>query len=314
MNYYDSELQRMQKEIMEKKRLSAQLSDLLLQQAELEQKVTELGKVKQEEQEDVDRLQKGSLAVFFYKATGKIDEKLSKEQAEAYAAAVKYAAAERELEGVNYDIAECRRRLSELQWIEREYQRMIEEKAKQIKAENGPVVEQILQLERQIFFLQNQKKEIDEAINAGQTARSISQKILGDLQSAKDWGTWDLIGGGLITDMMKYDKLNSAQSNVQDLQTALRNFRTELADVKEGISADIHLEIGDFLHFTDYFFDGLFTDWMVYDRISESKTRAENTCRQIETVLEKLHILLDENAEEHERLAEELEEKIVSAK
>lgn len=314
MNYYDSELQRMQKEILEKKRLSAQLSDLLLQQAELEQKVTELGKVKQEEQEDVDRLQKGSLAVFFYKATGKIDEKLSKEQAEAYAAAVKYAAAERELEGVNYDIAECRRRLSELQWIEREYQRMIEEKAKQIKAENGPVVEQILQLERQIFFLQNQKKEIDEAINAGQAARSISQKILGDLQSAKDWGTWDMIGGGLITDMMKYDKLNSAQSNVQDLQTALRNFRTELADVKEGISADIHLEIGDFLHFADYFFDGLFTDWMVYDRISESKTRAENTCRQIETVLEKLHILLDENAEEQERLAEELEEKIVSAK
>ena len=314
MNYYDSELQRMQKEIMEKKRLSAQLSDLLLQQAELEQRVTELGKVKQEEQEDVDRLQKGSLAVFFYKATGKIDEKLSKEQAEAYAAAVKYAAAERELEGVNYDIAECRRRLSELQWIEREYQRMIEEKAKQIKAENGPVVEQILQLERQIFFLQNQKKEIDEAINAGQAARSISQKILGDLQSAKDWGTWDMIGGGLITDMMKYDKLNSAQSNVQDLQTALRNFRTELADVKEGISADIHLEIGDFLHFADYFFDGLFTDWMVYDRISESKTRAENTCRQIETVLEKLHILLDENAEEQERLAEELEEKIVSAK
>ncbi len=314
MNYYDSELQRMQKEIMEKKRLSAQLSDLLLQQAELEQKVTELGKVKQEEQEDVERLQKGSLAVFFYKATGKIDEKLSKELAEAYAAAVKYAAAERELEGVNYDIAECRRRLSELQWIEREYQRMIEEKAKQIKAENGPVVEQILQLERQIFFLQNQKKEIDEAINAGQAARSISQKILGDLQSAKDWGTWDMIGGGLITDMMKYDKLNSAQSNVQDLQTALRNFRTELADVKEGISADIHLEIGDFLHFADYFFDGLFTDWMVYDRISESKTRAENTCRQIETVLEKLHILLDENAEEQERLAEELEEKIVSAK
>ena len=39
MNYYDSELQRMQKEIIEKKRLSAQLSDLLLQQAELEQKV-----------------------------------------------------------------------------------------------------------------------------------------------------------------------------------------------------------------------------------------------------------------------------------
>ena len=314
MNYYDSELQRMQKEIIEKKRLSAQLSDLLLQQAELEQRVTELGKVKQEEQEDVDRLQKGSLAVFFYKATGKIDKKLSKELAEAYAAAVKYAAAERELEGVNYDIAECRRRLSELQWIEREYQRMVEEKAKQIKAENGPVVEQILQLERQIFFLQNQKKEIDEAINAGQAARSISQKILGDLQSAKDWGTWDMIGGGLITDMMKYDKLNSAQSNVQDLQTALRNFRTELADVKEGISADIHLEIGDFLHFADYFFDGLFTDWMVYDRISESKTRAENTCRQIETVLEKLHILLDENAEEQERLAEELEEKIVSAK
>lgn len=312
MNYYDSELQRLQKEIMEKKRLSAQLSDLLLQQTELEKRVTELGKVKQEEQEDVDRLQKGSLAAFFYKATGKMDEKLSKEQAEAYAAAVKYTAAERELEGVNYDITECRRRLSELQWSEREYQRMIEKKAKQIKAENGPEVEQILQLERQIFFLRNQQKEIDEAVNAGQRARSISQKIVEDLQSAKGWGTWDMIGGGLITDMVKYDKLNSAQANVHDLQDALRSFRTELADVKEDISADIHLEIGDFLHFADYFFDGFFTDWMVYDRISESKERAERTYSQIERVLDQLRMLRTQTEEEQGRLSRELEEKIVS--
>ena len=44
MNYYDSELQRLQSEIMEKQRTDAKLSDLLLQQSDLEKKNRRTGK------------------------------------------------------------------------------------------------------------------------------------------------------------------------------------------------------------------------------------------------------------------------------
>src|SRR5699024_5268438 len=134
----------------------------------------------------------------------------------------------------------------------------------------------------------NQQREIKEAINAGNCALRIAEKILEDLDSAKKWSTVDLLGGDLIADMAKHDKINKVQDRIQDLQNALRGFRTKLADVTERISGDLYVEIGDFLHFADYFFDGLFADWMVYDRINDSWNRTHQTCEQIQRVLEQL--------------------------
>lgn len=82
-------------------------------------------------------------------------------------------------------------------------------------------------------------------------AREIARQMLDDLSSAKDWSTWDLLGGGLVSDMMKYDRLDKVQNNIKELQHALRSFRTELADLKGRISADISVEMGSFLQFAD---------------------------------------------------------------
>uniref|UniRef100_UPI0040572F2D hypothetical protein n=1 Tax=Acetatifactor sp. TaxID=1872090 RepID=UPI0040572F2D len=70
------------------------------QQKDLTAKVTELEKRKQKEQTDVERLECGSLAAFFYNVIGKMDDKLTKEKQEAYEAAVKYDVAYRELQSV----------------------------------------------------------------------------------------------------------------------------------------------------------------------------------------------------------------------
>ena len=51
MNYYDSELQRLQSEIMEKQRTDAKLSDLFLQQSDLEKRTDELEKIMRKEQD-----------------------------------------------------------------------------------------------------------------------------------------------------------------------------------------------------------------------------------------------------------------------
>ena len=273
MNYYDSELQRLQSEIMEKQRTDAKLSDLFLQQSDLEKRTDELEKVKRKEQDDVDRLNARSLTAFFYRATGKMGEKLTKEEAEAYAAAVKYDAAKNELQAVNNDIEYCQRRLSDLQDCEQQYERVLKEKTEQIKQSGVPEAGRIMQIENEIAFLENQQKEIQEAINAGNQAFYIARKILEDLNSAKNWSTFDLMGGGLIADMAKYDKLNKVQDQIQDLQNALRGFRTELADVTERISGDLYVEIGDFLHFADY----LRTGWFM----TRLTTRGIGLCRQV---------------------------------
>lgn len=313
MNYYDSELQRLQSEIMEKQRTDAKLSDLFLQQLDLEKRTDELEKVKRKEQDDVDRLNARSLTAFFYRATGKIGEKLTKEEAEAYAAAVKYDAAKNELQAVNNDIEYCQKRLSDLQDCEQQYERVLKEKTEQIKQSGVPEAGRIMQIENEIAFLENQQKEIQEAINAGNQAFYIARKILEDLNSAKNWSTFDLMGGGLIADMAKYDKLNKVQDQIQDLQNALRGFRTELADVTERISGDLYVEIGDFLHFADYFFDGLFTDWMVYDKINDSRNRTMQTSDQIQKILGQLNEMDNDLCSKKDNLKEELKQTVLKS-
>lgn len=313
MNYYDSELQRLQSEIMEKQRTDAKLSDLFLQQSDLEKRTDELEKIMRKEQDDVDRLNGRSLTAFFYRATGKMGEKLTKEEAEAYAAAVKYDAAKNELQAVNNDIEYCQRRLSELQDCEQQYEKVLKEKTEQIKQSGVPEAGRIMQIENEIAFLENQQKEIQEAINAGNQAFYIAQKILEDLDSAKNWSTFDLMGGGLIADMAKYDKLNKVQDQIQDLQNALRGFRTELADVTERISGNLYVEIGDFLHFADYFFDGLFTDWMVYDKINDSRNRTMQTSDQIQKILGQLNEMDNDLCSKKDNLKEELKQTVLKS-
>ena len=80
MNYYDKELQRLQQEMMEKKRIHAKLSDLLIQESDLEKRTQELEKILRREQKDVDRLTGKSLTAFFYKVVGQMEEKLTKEE------------------------------------------------------------------------------------------------------------------------------------------------------------------------------------------------------------------------------------------
>ena len=69
MNYYDEELQRLQQEMMEKERADAKLADLYNQQNELEKKAADLKKIMEDEQEDVDRLNRKSLTAFLYRAS-----------------------------------------------------------------------------------------------------------------------------------------------------------------------------------------------------------------------------------------------------
>ena len=134
-----------------------------------------------------------------------------------------------------------------------------------------------------------------------------------DLDSEKNLSTFDLMGGGLIADMAKYDKLNKVQDKIQDFQNALRGFRTELADVTERISGDLYVEIGDFLHFADYFFDGLFTDWMVYDKINASRDRTLRTSDQIQKVLRQLQEMDNELCSKKENLKKELEQPVLNS-
>ena len=65
---------------------------------------------------------------------------------------------------------------------------------------------------------------------------------------------------------------------------ALKEFSKELADVDKRI--DLNIDIGSFLTFADYLFDGLIADMMVQSRISEAKRQVARAIKQVEEIKE----------------------------
>ena len=55
------------------------------------------------------------------------------------------------------------------------------------------------------------------------------------------------------------------------------------------ISYDLDIEMGDFLSFADWFFDGFFVDWMVQDRINKAREQVSEAIRQVEDILRRLN-------------------------
>ena len=94
-------------------------------------------------------------------------------------------------------------------------------------------------------------------------------------------------------------------------QNSFRSFR-QSADVTDKISGNIQAEIGDFLHFADYFFDSLFTDWMVYNKIAESQNKTLHTKKQIQDILDRLRRMQTGLCQESESLQRELEQVVIN--
>ena len=130
------------------------------------------------------------------------------------------------------------------------------------------------------------EKEKREAIEAGNRALRSLREAQNNLNSAKNWGIWDMFGGGFISTMAKHSKMDRAKQNMEQARYDLKNFSRELNDVN--IACHLDIETGDFLSFADWFFDGFVVDWMVQDRINQASRQVAEAIRRVEGILRQL--------------------------
>ena len=280
-------ISQLQQEAAMVKPLESKLRELQDQLRHYEREVISLKVTYGQECADIEKLEGRSLANYFYQVIGRLDDKLDKERREAYEARVKLDAAERELEGIRRDLSDVQTQLSKARTAGYLLEQELKRRQAELRTSGTETGEKILALEQNIAQLEARKKEIREAVSAGRRAKSICDRILGELDSADGWNTWDIIGGGgIITHMAKHGHLDDAQANVMALQGMLRKFKTELADIN--IQANMQVNVDGFLRFADYFFDGLFADWAVGDRISESQSSVMSVRYKIEQAMNKL--------------------------
>ena len=141
--------------------------------------------------------------------------------------------------------------------------------------------------ERRIIMTDKiRRQEIDEAIRAGDKALISLRLAQEKLSSAKNWGILDILGGGLITNMVKHSKINDASSYLREAKDSLRVFQRELKDIPDFTALEI--DIVSFLSFADFFFDGFIADYMVQTKISDAKDKINEAIIRVESLLREL--------------------------
>ncbi|WP_343005572.1 MULTISPECIES: hypothetical protein [unclassified Collinsella] len=132
--------------------------------------------------------------------------------------------------------------------------------------------------------------EIREAIAAADAALKHLGNAADMLDDAGRWGIVDMLGGGLITTLLKHRKISDAQDEIDEAKRALRIFVKELDDVDE--ATGLNVELGSGLQFADIFFDGVLADWIAQNKIDRAKQQVADAMRQVYAVrsqLERMH-------------------------
>ena len=243
------------------------------------------------EQADVDRLERLSPASIFHTLTGSKEDKLSQEQAEAYAAALRFQTAQRQLEEVLREIEFRQRRIRENETAPEQYDQLLHRKVEELKSSDPHAAERLKAIEERIAALADRRRELREAVDAGEAVQNQLAAVADSLSNAAGWSTWDLLGGGLLTDAAKYSHLDEAEKRADALQSDLRRYQAELSDVT--ISTDFHIQVDSFLSAADVWWDNIFTDWAVRDHIDQAQSRVRETQVRVDALQERLRTDLD---------------------
>ena len=132
----------------------------------------------------------------------------------------------------------------------------------------------------------NRQLEIREAIEAGERALRSLKEARSNLGSARGWGVVDMLGGRGLSGLIKHVKIGDARSSLNRAKADLDRFSRELSDVRDIQGLDI--EIGDFLTFADFFFDGFLADIMVQSKIRQAQDKVDDAIDRTEALLARL--------------------------
>lgn len=299
----NAELARLQGSARARERLRRQLQQVERELELQSERRRRLAQRMASERADVEALEGLSLTALFHTILRSKEDQLQTERREWLAAKLNHDECADGLKALRADRQQLRDALAQLAHVPGRIAELVERKAEHVRSDGGARAEALFELERALAFARARVIEIDEARGAAREARRDLERMLAALDSASSWGTWDLVGGGLIATSIKHGKLDDARAAAAGAQHALRKLTRELQDVSW--EREITIDVGGFATFADYFFDGLISDWIVQSRINTSRQRAGDVKRDVEMVLSELDREATTASDEAARLTSE---------
>ena len=298
-------LMKARKKWLEKERVHRELQSLNQERADLLKKEQEYSQKLNEEEEDVEELERMSLTNLFVTITGKKLERLEKEKQEVAAVRLKWREVQKSLADVEKEIKEAEASILEFGNPKKDYDALYNRKKHFLISKGEDNGERLLEISEKRSRIQAELTEMNEAIVAGKAAMNAMREASDSLTSAENWGALDMLGGGLLTTAVKHSRVDDADTAIHTAQRHLRKFASEINDLGEHY--DVNIRITGSLSVADYFLDGLIVDWFVQNRIQSSHEEVKEIRRKTQDVLLDLESLRKRLETEEAELHEEMD-------
>lgn len=225
----------------------------------------------QVEEADVERWSGKGFSPMLLALVGRLDDRREAENAEAEKAAVELASAEQRRAEIAEQLVQLRARRGEIRALSGQ----VDDRLAAVRAALGdtdPVgVDRLVALEQQSAEVDRLVLELTESAAAARRALASIAAASGSFESAGNWGVWDMVGGGMISSMVKKERVREGLDGVDRVQSDLRRLEQELDDVRHAVPTSVPegLEIGSGAWTWDVWFDNIFSDLNMQSRIRE---------------------------------------------
>ena len=274
----DERLRTLQAEVEEEQALRRKRNSLEVEYRSLCSYERELAVLCQKGQEDVARMEQGSVRNLFTKVTGKYGEALAQEQAEAAEAETKYQKVQREIAQMEDTLRQLDKRIGELSGSQARYDAYILQRAEELEGAGTDSGMKDLQ-ERTLLEKRNRLADVRWEV----------RNVLGILEDAAGYGRWDAGRGSLLSSFLKQERVQKAKEAMIGLQEAVQ--RAKDVEDKQLSAAQDHLQEARRQRGWDIFLDNILIDWSVQDEIEMALARLHHFSGALE---EKERVILGE--------------------
>jgi len=240
-----------------------------------------------DESADVERLESLSPTRIWAGLRGDRAQRLDVERAEQQAAEYAAASALAKVMTAERELAVIDAAIGALGDVEARRTRALAAKEAWVRGGGGAAAAELADIAQRLGAARSELTEIDEAAVAADQALAALRAAAEHLRSADSWATYDtFMGGGMFADMVKHDKMDRAAALIRAADAELAHLAVELGDLGErGVGG---LGIDGMTRTFDIWFDNIFSDWSVKNRIAEARERVDTAGRAVDHVRSRL--------------------------
>ena len=126
--------------------------------------------------------------------------------------------------------------------------------------------------------MEMQKELRDVKLQADHVLRLIDE-ALDKIKSASNWGIYDVIAGGMVSSMIKRERMKESNRLMEEIGLALNKLKNEYGDIAWQLPERLSLDLTSEL--LDVWFDNIFTDLSVQSNLSKQKDQLVKLSEQV---------------------------------